>query len=436
MSNQPIAQFSVVSLGCARTLVDTEKMVQSLQGRGFGLVPEGQEQISILNTCSFIQSAVDETEANIVSLSTRKQRGEIRYLVVTGCYPSRYKKAELQARYPEVDIWLTTQEETRLQSELAQLVFKRRFLPSRPVRYTKLTPSHFSYIKISEGCDNWCSFCTIPKIRGVHTSKSIESVLEEARLQVTFGAKELILIAEDTTAWGEDLFGKPSLPILLEALCQVEGVQWIRLMYIFPHRVDDSLIAVMQNNPKIIPYLDMPIQHANTRLLNLMNRRSTGEFLRELLAKLRKEIPNLVLRTSLILGFPSETEEDVKELLEFIEQYPFAHLGCFAYSEERETRSSRIEPKIESDEIQRRITRVMSRQLEVVKARNQALVGTTLLMVYEGNRVGRSYREAPDVDGRLLVVDPKQLKPGDMVTVKVLSVADLDLTVAVCTETD
>lgn len=422
--------FSVVSLGCARTLVDTEKMVQSLQGRGFGLVPEGNEQISILNTCSFIQSAVDETEANIESLSQRKRDGSLRYLVVTGCYPSRFKKEELRTRYPQVDIWLTTQEEGRLQGELAQLVFKRRFLPSRPVRYTKLTPSHYSYIKISEGCDNWCSFCTIPKIRGVHTSRLIDDVVAEASLQVSFGARELILIAEDTTAWGEDLYGKPSLPILLNALVQVPGVDWIRLMYIFPHRVDDELIAAIKNNPKIIPYLDMPVQHANTRLLGLMNRKYTGEFLRELMSKFVREIPNLVVRTSLILGFPSETDEDVEELLQFIEEYPFAHLGCFAYSEERETRSARIEPKIDADEIQRRIHRVMEKQLALVKSRNQLLVGTTLEMVYEGNRTGRSTREAPDVDGRLLVIDPKELQVGEFVSVKVIGVSDLDLTVA------
>ncbi len=430
MNVKPIANFSVVSLGCARTLVDTEKMVQSLQGRGFGLVPEGHEQISILNTCSFIQSAVDETEANIVVLSERKRRGEIRYLVVAGCYPSRFKKEELKQRYPDVDIWLTTQEEDKLQVELAQLVFKKRFLPSRPVRYTKLTPSHYSYIKISEGCDNWCSFCTIPKIRGIHTSKSVEAVLEEARLQVSFGARELILIAEDTTAWGEDLFGKPSLPVLLNELVKVAGVEWIRLMYIFPPRVNAELIATIKANPKIIPYLDMPVQHANTRLLELMNRRYTGDCLRGLIRELTTEIPNLVLRTSLILGFPSETESEVEELLQFIEEYPFAHLGCFAYSEERETRSARIEPKIESDEIQRRITRVMDRQLELVVSRNRSLVGQRLMMVYEGNRVGRSYREAPDVDGRLLVVDPKGLTPGDMAEVTVLGVSELDLTVS------
>ncbi|NDC82497.1 30S ribosomal protein S12 methylthiotransferase RimO [bacterium] len=432
MNKDLVPSFSVVSLGCARTLVDTEKMVQSLQGKGFALVPEGHEQICVLNTCSFIQSAVDETESNIVSLSDRKRRGEIRYLVVTGCYPSRFKKPELKARYPEVDIWLTTHEEDRLQAELAQLVFRRRFLPSRPVRYTKLTPSHYSYIKISEGCDNWCSFCTIPKIRGKHTSKSIDEIVKEAELQVSFGAKELILIAEDTTAWGEDLYGTPSLPKLLDVLETVKGVEWIRLMYIFPSRVDDDLISSINRNSKIIPYLDMPVQHANTRLLELMHRRHTGDRLRDLMKKLAAEIPNLVVRTSLILGFPSETDAEVQELLQFIEEYPFAHLGCFSYSEERETKSARIEPKIPEDEIQRRISRVMGRQYDLVIQRNKTRVGERLQMIYDGNRVGRSYREAPEVDGRLLLVDPKSLQPGDMVEVQVIGVDGLDLTVALC----
>ncbi len=432
MTANPSVNFSVVSLGCARTLVDTEKMVQSLQRSGFGLVGEGSgEQISVLNTCSFIQSAIEETETNIQALSARKQAGDIRYLAVTGCYPSRFKKEVLKEKYPEVDIWLTTQEAHLLQPELSQLVFKRRFQPSRPVRYTKLTPSHYSYIKISEGCDNWCSFCTIPKIRGVHTSKSIDAVVQEARLQVSFGARELILIAEDTTAWGEDLFGKPSLPLLLDELVKVPGVEWIRLMYIFPNRVNDELIHTIKRHSTIIPYLDMPVQHANTRLLELMNRRYSGEFLRDLISQLYTEIPNMVIRTSLILGFPTETEAEFHELLGFIEAYPFSHVGCFAYSEERETKSARLQPKIDPLVIRNRIDQVMAKQLTLVKSRNQALIGSTVEMVYEGNRSGRSFREAPDVDGRLLVVDPKHLAVGQVANVKVIGVSDYDLTVGI-----
>ncbi|NBV41409.1 30S ribosomal protein S12 methylthiotransferase RimO [bacterium] len=425
-------KFSVVSLGCARTLVDTEKMVHSLQTGGFGLTAEGSgEQITILNTCSFIQSAIDETEANIEALSERKRDGGLQYLVVSGCYPSRFKKPDLQARYPDVDLWLTTKEEDKVQQELTALVFKHRFQPNRPVRYTKLTPSHFSYIKISEGCDNWCSFCTIPKIRGTHTSRTIEEVVKEAQLQVSFGARELVLIAEDTTAWGEDLYGKPSLPLLLNELAKVKGVEWIRLMYIFPPRVNDELIQTIKSTPNIIPYLDMPVQHSNTRLLALMNRKYTGDFLRGIIREMNQEIPELVLRTSLILGFPTETESEFNELMDFIEEYPFAHLGCFSYSEERETRSARLEPKIAPDIIQSRIRTIMDHQLKLVRSRNKSLVGTTLDMVYEGDRTGRSYREAPDVDGKLLVVDAGQLKGGQMAKVKVIGVSGHDLTVSV-----
>lgn len=420
-------EFSLVSLGCARSLVDSEKMVQDLQKIGFKLVAEGTgEKITLLNTCSFISAAVAETEDNIRHLVARKEAGELKYVVVTGCYPSRYKKEELQERFPDVDLWLTTREEDRIKQELSQLVFRKKYMPSKSVRYTKLTPSHYAYLKISEGCDNWCSFCTIPKIRGVHTSKPLDVVIAEAKLQLSFGVTELILIAEDTTCWGEDLYGKPSLPILLDALADLP-VKWIRVMYVFPPRVNDELIQVLKSRPNICRYLDMPIQHVNSDLLLSMNRRYTNEYLRDCLNSLKAAMPDMVLRTSLILGFPGETEAHVEELLSFMEEFPFTQLGCFAYSEEKETRSARLEAKVEMPEIQSRIKRVMDAQYKIVQRTSAALVGTAVEVLYEGDGLARSFREAPDVDGRILLEAADNLIVGHYYQAVITGVKGYDL---------
>lgn len=399
------ADFGMISLGCARALVDSEKMIDRLQYGGFRLVPQGSsEEIMVLNTCSFIQSAIDETEHNIRALLQRKQQGELKYVVVAGCYPGRYKKAQLEERFPDVDLWLTTREEDKIQRELTKLVFERKFQPKRAAPYVKLTPSHFAYLKISEGCNNWCSFCTIPKIRGEHKSKPLETILQEARLQLSFGVKELIIIAEDTTCWGEDIYGKPSLPLLLTELAKLP-VPWIRIMYIFPSRVDDELIRVIKDTPNICKYIDMPVQHVSSSLLSAMKRRHDRAFLEDVVRNMKREIPGLALRTTFIIGFPGETDDHVTELIDFIDAYPFAQLGCFAYSEERETLSARFAGKVEAPEIRSRLDRVMAKQFEVVHRENQALIGQETLMLYEGDGLGRSYREAPEVDSKLILTD-------------------------------
>ncbi len=421
--------FSFISLGCARTLVDSEQMIDRLRNTGFQLVPEGQrETVTVLNTCSFIQVAIDETEQNIRTLSDRKHKGHIQYLAVVGCYPSRFKKDQLQAKFPQVDVWLTTHEKSKIQEALTELVFQRRFSPGRPVPYTKLTPSHYSYLKISEGCNNWCSFCTIPKIRGVHRSKPLDQVIQEAVKQIEMGAQELLLIAEDTTAWGEDLYGKPSFPLLLKELAQLP-VKWIRPMYIFPSRVNDELIEVMASSPDKFGYIDMPIQHVSTDLLSAMKRRHDKAFLERIISRFYDAIPNLSLRTTLILGFPGETDAQVEELADFIQKYPFSHIGAFGYSPERETVSYRMEGRIDPQEIQRRIHRVMDLQFELVQHRNAARVGQVVECVYEGNGIARSYREAPQADAVICVsgaaVD--SLKPGQFFRLRLTGVREYDL---------
>ena len=417
--------YSFISLGCARTLMDTQDMVQRMNKVGFELQEEGTgEAVSVLNTCSFIQAAIDETEANIRVLSENKKEGKTKYVVVVGCYPSRFKKEALTKRFPEVDLWLTTKEENLLHRELAKLVFDRKYQPKENVPYIKLTPNHFSYIKISEGCDNWCGFCTIPAIRGKHTSKPLEEIIKEAEFQLTLGAKELILVAEDTTAWGEDIYGKPSFPLLLKELSKLP-VKWIRPMYIFPARVDQELIDVMRDTPNITNYIDMPVQHVSDPILEGMNRRHTKADLEDILKKFYTAIPGITIRTSILVGYPGETEEIHNELLDFITGHPFDHIGCFAYSDERGTKSFETEGKVEIDVIRARISDVLNAQQEQLTAhREENWVGQTFEVVYEGQGLARSEHQAPDVDGYFIIDDfeDHDLVPGEFYQVKATEV--------------
>jgi len=430
MSLTKAPTFSIISLGCARSLVDSENMVDALQKTGFNLVPEGsKEQVTVLTTCSFIQSAIEETERNIELLVERKKKGLIKHVAVVGCYVSRFKKPDLEAKYPDVDLWLSTQEEHVLQTELMKLVFQKTFQPQSNYTYAKLTPSHFAYLKISEGCNNWCSFCTIPKIRGVHTSKPIDQVLKEAEKYIQFGAQELLVIAEDTTCWGEDLYGKPSLDILMKELGQLP-VKWIRPMYIFPSRVNEKLIESLVAMPNLCPYIDMPIQHVNSDLLKAMNRAHDKKHLQTIISWMKQAIPNLALRTTFISGFPGETEDHVDELIDFLEETQFAQVGCFAYSEEKETRSARFENKIDSVTVRKRMNKIMKKQQGILKSLHRSWKGETVDMVYEGDGWGRSFREAPDVDGRLKLMSPfSHLKPGQFYKVKLGSSLGYDMEV-------
>lgn len=425
--------FSLRSLGCARTLVDSESIIDGLNKIGFQWVQEGsKEPITILNTCSFIQAAIDETERNIAELIEQKKRGALRYIVVTGCYPSRFKPDLLKQKFSDVDLWFTTKEEDSLKTKLAELVFKKRFQSSTTTPYIKLTPSHYSYLKISEGCNNWCSFCTIPKIRGSHRSKPLDAIMADARKQIQMGAQELLVIAEDTTCWGEDLFGKPSLDILLAALATLP-VRWIRPMYLFPSRITPALIDVIRNSPTIAPYIDMPIQHVNTSLLEAMNRKHTKNDLYASLDAFFTAIPDLAFRTTLITGFPGETDAHVEEVCDFLKRYPVAHLGCFTYSKERETRSARMADPVPKDVAQRRLDTIMKTQFSLLQTRQQTLIGTKRQVVYDGHKQCRSTYEAPEVDGLILLKSvPDTLAIGDTLDVTITGASGYDLLATAC----
>jgi ribosomal protein S12 methylthiotransferase len=419
--------FSLISLGCARTLVDSESITNKLQDIGFQWVDEGcQEEVTILNTCSFIQAAIEETESNIDELILRKKAGDIKHLAVVGCYPSRFKKAALELKYPEVDVWLSTQEQGQINEKLSELIFKKKFQPVVKHAYTKFTPSHYSYLKISEGCDNWCSFCTIPKIRGKHKSIPLDEVIELARKQLSFGAKELIVIAEDTTAWGEDIYGKPSFDILLDELAKLP-VKWIRPMYIFPSRVNQDLIDVIAKHDNITNYIDVPVQHVSNSILESMNRRHDKKFLENMMDNFVSTIPDIEFRSTFLLGYPGETEEDIKDVISFLNQYPIAQLGCFAFSEERETRSYKLDNKIDSDIIKKRVEQVMDTQYNLIKERNLKKIGKRYDMVYEGNGLGRAEFQAPEVDGQLLISNSDELRLGEFYTVEITGVDNYDL---------
>ncbi len=418
-------KFSLISLGCARTLVDSEQMVQSMQSVGFTMVPEGtKEEVTVLNTCSFIQAAIEETEHNIDLLIERKQQQLIETICVVGCYPSRFKEKELQEKYPEVDLWSTTKDESTLHQRLAELVFKRRYTPVQKKRYTKLSPSHYSYLKISEGCDNWCTFCTIPKIRGKHTSKTIEEIRQDAKIQIGMGAKELIMIAEDTTAWGEDIYGEPCLERLIEGLADLDV--WIRLMYIFPSRVTDRLIQAIATTKNVIPYIDIPIQHVNSDLLASMNRRHDKAFLEKMITDMRTAIPDLAIRTTFICGFPGETEEHVNEICDFIDTHKIDHIGCFTYSKERETRSARYDQQVPAEIAKQRVDKIMAHHFKWRGEQQLQRMGETINVIYEGNRLCRSVYEAPDVDSVIVLESDPNIASGTKINVKLTGVSGID----------
>lgn len=430
-----------ISLGCDKNLVDTEVMLGMLASRGYEMTNDEQEaDIIVINTCCFIHDAKEESIQNILEMAEYKKSGSAKALIVTGCMAERYRQ-EILDEIPEVDEVLgTTAYDRILDAVDAALAGQHEVmtadLDALPLPETKrlvTTGGHFAYLKIAEGCDKHCTYCIIPKIRGNFRSVPMERLLKEAQDLAEQGVKELILVAQETTLYGKDLYGEKSLPKLLRELCKISGIRWIRILYCYPEEITDELIQVMKEEPKICHYLDLPIQHANDTILKRMGRRTSKQELIDIVQKLRKEIPDICLRTTLITGFPGETQEQHEEVMEFIDTLEFDRLGAFTYSPEEDTPAATFEDQIDEEVKEDRQADIMDLQQEIAFDKAEDMIGREVLVMIEGKvadenaYVGRTYRDAPNVDGLIFINTDVELISGDFAKVKVTGALDYDL---------
>ncbi len=430
-----------ISLGCDKNLVDTEVMLGMLASRGYEMTNDEQEaDIIVINTCCFIHDAKEESIQNILDMAEYKKNGSAKALIVTGCMAERYRQ-EILDEIPEVDEVLgTTAYDRILDAVDAALAGQHEVmtadLDALPLPETKrlvTTGGHFAYLKIAEGCDKHCTYCIIPKIRGNFRSVPMEHLLKEAQDLAEQGVKELILVAQETTLYGKDLYGEKSLPKLLRELCKISGIRWIRILYCYPEEITDELIQVMKEEPKICHYLDLPIQHANDTILKRMGRRTSKQELIDIVQKLRKEIPDICLRTTLITGFPGETQEQHEEVMEFIDTLEFDRLGAFTYSPEEDTPAATFEDQIDEAVKEDRQADIMELQQEIAFDKAEDMIGREVLVMIEGKvadenaYVGRTYRDAPNVDGLIFINTDVELISGDFAKVKVTGALDYDL---------
>lgn len=433
-------KVGMVSLGCAKNQVDGEMLMAALKQGGFELVDDAAlADIAIVNTCGFIESAKKESIEEILELAALKKEGRIKKLVVTGCLAERYQQ-EIHKELPEVDAVLGIGANGGVADYLKQMMADG-FVESFPDKSKMplcgarelFTPSWSAYLKIAEGCDNRCTYCAIPMIRGGYRSRTMESIEEEARALTANGAKELVLIAQDTTRYGIDLYGEFSLAKLLKRLCKIDGIQWLRVLYCYPDSITDELLDVMAEEEKIVKYIDLPLQHASGKVLRAMNRRGDRESLTALLQKIREKIPGVILRTTLITGFPGETEEDFTELAEFVKEIKFDRLGCFAYSQEEGTPAAELPNQLDEEIKEHRAELIMDTQTRIMEQKGQEHLGKTLTVLTEGfDRYaecwfGRSCMDAPDIDGKVFFAAEQKPVLGTFVQVRIDDCVDCDL---------
>ncbi len=431
----------LISLGCDKNLVDTEEMLGLLASRGFEMTDdEAEADVIIINTCCFIHDAKEESIQNILEMAEYKKKGKLKALIVAGCLAQRYRQ-EILDEIPEVDVVLgTTAYDQILDALDAALVGRTEVriadLKALPMVKTKrqvTTGGHYAYLKIAEGCDKHCTYCIIPKIRGAFRSVPMERLLKAAEELAEQGAKELILVAQETTLYGKDIYGEKRLPVLLRELCKIKGIRWIRILYCYPEEITDELIQTIKEEPKICHYLDIPIQHANDEILRRMGRRTTKQEIIDTVEKLRREIPDICLRTTLITGFPGETSAQHEELMEFVDEMEFDRLGVFPYSPEEDTPAAEMPEQISDDIKQERQADLMELQQEIAFANAEDMVGKEVLVMIEGKvvdenaYVGRTYRDAPGVDGLIFVDADEELLSGDLARVKVTGALEYDL---------
>ena len=435
-----MAVIGFISLGCAKNQVDCERMMYRVQEAGYTVSGEIDGcDVVVVNTCGFIDSAKSEAIDHILMAGALKAEGRVGKILVTGCLAQRYQD-EIMKEMPEVDGVLGTGSYTEIVPAIEGLLEEKSVsdfgsinAPEEETWRILTTPKHYAYIKIAEGCDNHCAYCVIPSLRGKYRSRQLDDVLYEARMLADAGVKELIVVAQDTSRYGTDLPGhKRLLPKLLHELCQIEGLHWIRVHYVYPDEIDDEFIQTMVQEPKIVKYLDIPIQHCNDHILELMNRRGNGEFLRQLLKRLRDGIPGLVIRTSLITGLPGEGEAEFQELCDFLRETRMERVGAFPFSPEEGTKAAAME-HVDADIAMERAQKIELLQSEIMDEYNASKIGKTLEVLVDGydeefeQFYGRTFADSPEIDGRVWIASPEPLHEGDFVMVTIDGVQDGDL---------
>ncbi len=433
-------KIGMISLGCPKNQVDAERMLAQLDKNQFEIADcyDGVDAV-IVNTCGFIDAAKQEAIENILEMSQLKEEGLVKKIIVTGCLAQRYKE-EIFNEIPEVDAVVGI----GANGDIAEIVKntiegeKQYDMPSNealPLVGERLltTPEYWSYLKIADGCSNRCTYCAIPSIRGNYRSVELETLIDEAKQLASAGTKELVLIAQDTTNYGADLYGKIRLPELLDALCEIEGIEWIRMLYCYPDKITDELLDTMAKQPKVLNYIDLPLQHADDNILKAMNRRGDSSYLRETIKRIRNALPDAVIRTTFIVGFPGEGETEFEHLAEFVNEIEFDRLGCFEFSPQEGTAAFDMEDDVDSDTKLRRGEIIMQDQLEIVTLKNNEKIGKTYRVLvedydgYSDSYSGRTYMDAPEIDGSISFTSNNNYEPGDFADVVIIGVNDYDL---------
>lgn len=434
-------RVGMVSLGCPKNQIDAEHILFDLKKEGFEIVQDAAlADVAIVNTCGFIEAAKQESIDEILELCTLKQEGKIKAIVCTGCLAERYRD-EILKEIPELDAVVGIGSNTELPDLIRKVLWDKTTVSSYGEKYNLpleggriiSTEPFYAYLKIAEGCDNCCTYCAIPSIRGRFRSRKMEDVVEEAKWLAQNGVTEIVVIAQDTTRYGEDLYGEPKLAQLLKELCKIDGLKWIRTLYSYPERITDELISVVRDEPKLVKYFDIPMQHCNGDILKRMNRHGNKEFLAELVNKIRKEIPEVTLRTTLIAGFPGETEEQFGELVDFVKDMKFERLGCFAYSVEEGTPAAKMDGQLDEEVKEHRAEIIMQEQMFISDRFNETMVGKKLEVVVEGfDRYaecwfGRSVMDAPEIDGKVFFTCEEKPAVGEYINVQIDDILDYDL---------
>lgn len=447
-------KIGFVSLGCSKNLVDTEKTIGIFKANNYEIVNKPEEaDVIVINTCGFIESAKEEAINTILEMAEYKKK-KCKYLIVMGCLVEKYKE-ELEKAIPEVDLWIKYSEYNSLWRKIQELLNDENNSIQNKVncdiknkqnqnsnKYEKFdqveervvsTGNNYAYLKIADGCSNRCTYCAIPYIRGPQISRKMEDILKEANKLANDGYKELILIAQDTTKYGTDIYGKPMLVELMKEISKIDKIKWIRFLYAYPETISDELIKLVKEDDKICKYFDIPIQHISDTVLKRMNRQSDGKSIRKLISKIRKEIPEVVLRTTVMVGFPGETKEDFEELYEFLKEAKFDKLGCFAYSKEDGTPAARIKEQIHPMTKKSRYNKIMSLQKEISKQNLEKRIGQQVEVLIEDKTfdgktyIGRTYMDVPDIDGIAYLNTNKKLQEGDFAKAKIVDVSNYDL---------